>query len=107
MDTLVFEVMRLCSLSHDKEMNMINLFLKLLELSVIICSELKDPKTPITSNTNKSIKYVSPPFSYFLLFIAHLIPILATDEVDINQNRINERWSSTKSLQIMNVTSQD
>lgn len=54
MGTLAFEVMQLCSLSHDKEMNMTSLLLKLLELSVTIHSEPQDPKTPVTSNTSNT-----------------------------------------------------
>lgn len=50
MDTVTSEVMRLCSLTHDKEVNMVGLPLK--ELSVTINSELKDPKASNTSNTS-------------------------------------------------------
>lgn len=54
MDNLAFEVMQLCSWSHDEEMNVVSLPLKLLELSVTIYSEPNDPKTPVTSNTSNT-----------------------------------------------------
>lgn len=54
MDTPAFEVMQLCNLTKDKEMNMASLLLKLLELSITIYSEPKDPKTPVTSNTSNT-----------------------------------------------------
>lgn len=96
MDTPAFEVMQLCNLTKDKEMNMASLLLKLLELSITIyTANQRIQRHQWLQTLIKAFKMFLPLF-FHLYCASH--PILASDKVEINQNRINEQWSRTQNF---------